>query len=76
MPPPVILDPATLDLAHVVADRDAIAQLNPHRYEFQLLDAVVLCDLERLLFAGYYDIKPDAWWRAGTYPAAPYSPVC
>lgn len=74
MPPPPILDPATLDLSQVAADRDAIMSAIPHRFEFQLLDAVVLVDKEQRLFAGYHDIRPDAWWCRGHIPGRPLFP--
>lgn len=74
MPPPLILDPATLDFDHILADRAAIERINPHRHEFALLDAVILCDSQRGLFAGYYDVRPDAWWVRGHIPGRPLLP--
>lgn len=74
MPPPVILDPASLDLSRVIFDRDGIMQMNPQRFEFQLLDAVVLLDEERGLYAGYHDVRPDAWWARGHIPGRPLFP--
>lgn len=74
MPPPAILDPATLDLGRPIADRARIAEFLPHRHEFALLDAVVLCDVEQNVFAGYVDIKADAWWAKGHIPGRPLFP--
>lgn len=74
MPPPVILDPATLDLDQPIADRARIAELLPHRHEFALLDAVVLCDVDRHVFAGYVDVTNDAWWARGHIPGRPLFP--
>lgn len=74
MPPPAILDPATLDLSQVVADREEILRVNPHRHEFALLDAIVYCDPENSIFAGYHDIRPDAWWVRGHIPGRPLFP--
>jgi 3-hydroxyacyl-[acyl-carrier-protein] dehydratase len=74
MPPLPILDPAGIDTSQIVADREAIRAINPHRYEFELLDAVVLCDLETLLFAGYVDLSPDDWWTRGHIPGRPLLP--
>lgn len=74
MPPPLILDPSQVDLTRVLADREAIALVNPHRYEFALLDAVVLLDLERGLYAGYSDIRSDAYWVRGHIPGRPLFP--
>src|SRR5262245_25003676 len=74
MPPPVILPPAELDLTRVVADREAISRFNPQRYEFQLLDAVVLVDRERHILAGYHDVRADAFWVRGHIPGRPLLP--
>lgn len=74
MPPPVILDPATIDLDQVLATRENIKAVNPHRFEFQLLDAVVHVDLENRIFAGYHDIRADDWWVRGHIPERPLFP--
>jgi 3-hydroxyacyl-[acyl-carrier-protein] dehydratase len=74
MPPPPILDPAQLDLSNIVADITDIQRCNPHRYEFQLLDAVVLADFERNRFAGYHDVREDAFWVRGHIPGRPLMP--
>jgi 3-hydroxyacyl-[acyl-carrier-protein] dehydratase len=74
MPPPVIVEPSTLDLSNVEADVAGIEAVNPHRHEFRLLDRVVLCDLERHIYAGYHDIKPDAFWVRGHIPGRPLFP--
>ena len=74
MPPPVILLPAQLDLTGVDADRVAIARFNPQRHEFQMLDAVVLLDTERMFIAGYHDVREDAFWVRGHIPGRPLFP--
>lgn len=74
MPPPAIVDPATLDFSKLVADRAEIMRVNPQRHEFMLLDGVVLCDLARGLFAGYHDLRRDAFWTRGHIPGRPLFP--
>ncbi len=74
MHPLAILDPTQLDCSQPLADREAIARLNPHRYEFALLDAVVLMDQEHGLFAGYHDVRPDEFWVRGHIPGRPLFP--
>ncbi len=74
MPPAAILDPATLDNSDVVYDKAKIHELNPQRYEFDLLDAVIHVDMERQIFAGYHDLRPDAWWVRGHIPGRPLFP--
>lgn len=74
MPPPAILDPAQLDFSTLVADAAEIERVNPHRYEFRLLDGVVLADVETKVFAGYHDVRADAFWVRGHIPGRPILP--
>ena len=74
MPPPLILDPATLDFEHPIVDSAEIRQINPHRFEFELIDAIVYCDKENAVFAGYHDLREDAWWVRGHIPGRPLFP--
>jgi 3-hydroxyacyl-[acyl-carrier-protein] dehydratase len=74
MPPPAILDPSTLNFSQLVADRDEILRVNPHRHEFALLDGIVYCDVEQHIFAGYHDVREDAWWVRGHVPGRPLFP--
>lgn len=74
MPPPTILDPTQLDFSNVIADRPAIERINPHRHEFALLDAVILLDQPHGIYAGYLDIRPDAFWVRGHIPGRPLFP--
>jgi 3-hydroxyacyl-[acyl-carrier-protein] dehydratase len=74
MPPPAIIDPSTLDCSHVLANREEIMRVNPHRHEFALLDAIILCDTERAILAGYHDVREDAFWVRGHIPGRPLFP--
>lgn len=74
MPPPVILDPAALNFSQLVADTHEIQRLNRQRHEFAMLDGVVHFDEETRLFAGYHDVRPDAWWVRGHIPGRPLFP--
>lgn len=74
MPPLAILDPATLDFSKPLADREAVMRVNPHRHEFALLDAVVFIDRQRRLYAGYHDVRADAWWARAHIPGRPLFP--
>src|SRR3712207_1639761 len=74
MPPPLILDPAQLDLNSVLADREAIRQVNLQRYEMEQLDAICLLDPERHLIAGYKDVRAEEFWVRGHFPDYPLLP--
>ena len=74
MPPLLILDPASLDLSRVVADREAIRRVNPQRYEMEQLTAIVLLDREQQIVAGYKDVGADEFWVRGHMPDYPLLP--
>lgn len=74
MPPPPILDPKTLDLSRVIADREAIRQANPHRGHMEHLTAVVYMDPVAKVIAGYKDVRPDEFWADGHFPNYPLLP--
>ena len=74
MPPVAHLDPASLDLNHVIAGRAEIDAENPQRHEFSLLDAVVYLSIEDKTFAGYVDLSTDDWWVRGHVPGRPLFP--
>lgn len=74
MPPAAFLDPASLDFSNIVADREEILRCNPQRHEFALLDAVILFDPVNARFAGYHDLRSDAWWTRGHIPGRPLFP--
>jgi 3-hydroxyacyl-[acyl-carrier-protein] dehydratase len=72
--PQPILDPATLDLARIIADREAIRRVNPHRGEMELLTAIVHMDPTNHIIAGFKDVRPDEFWVAGHFPNFPLFP--
>jgi 3-hydroxyacyl-[acyl-carrier-protein] dehydratase len=74
MPPEAHIEPAQLDLGHVVVDREMIRRVNPQRFEMEQLDAIVLLDLERKLVAGYKDVRHDEFWIRGHMPGYPLMP--
>jgi 3-hydroxyacyl-[acyl-carrier-protein] dehydratase len=74
MPPPPHLDPTSLDLGRVVADREAIRRVNPQRFEMEQLTAVVLMDQQQRVIAGYKDVGADEFWVRGHLPGYPLLP--
>lgn len=74
MPPPFLLDPAQLDLNHVIADREAIRRANLQRFDMEQLDAICLLDPEQKLIVGYKDVRQDEFWVRGHFPGDPVLP--
>ena len=74
MPPPAFIDPQSLDFSKLIADKEAVLAINPHRYEFALLDGIVHCDKEAGIFAGFHDVREDEFWVRGHIPGRPLFP--
>jgi len=74
MPPQAHFDPSQLDFGKVVADREALREVNPQRFEMEQLDAVVHVDREQRLIVGYKDVRPDEFWVRGHMPGYPLMP--
>ena len=74
MPPPLILDPTTLDLSKVIAGREQIRKALPHRGHMEHLTAVVYMDPATQTIAGYKDVGTDEFWVAGHFPNFPVLP--
>ena len=67
-----IVDFSEFSFDNVIADRAAIADSNPHRFEMALLDGILLMDASRIV--GYYDVPHDAFWVRGHFPGRPLMP--
>ena len=74
MPPKSFIDLDKIDFNNIIADREAIYKLLPHRYEFERLDAIVHMDAEQQVMAGYVDLKDDDFWVRGHIPGRPIFP--
>jgi 3-hydroxyacyl-[acyl-carrier-protein] dehydratase len=74
MPPAPLVDPATIDTSHVVADREGIRRFNPQRFEMEQLTAIVRFDLENKIVIGYKDVAADEFWVRGHMPDYPLMP--
>jgi 3-hydroxyacyl-[acyl-carrier-protein] dehydratase len=68
MPPELNFDVTGLDLNRILADKEAIRRVNPQRFEFEQLDAIVLIDPSQHLMIGYKDVRPDEFWVRGHMP--------
>ena len=74
MPPELNVDPATLDVNHVIADREAIRKVNKQRFEMEQIDAIIYEDKTLHIVAGYKDLRPDEFWIKGHMPGYPLFP--
>jgi len=74
MPPKALFDLASIDLNKIVADREAIYRVNPHRHEFQQLGGIYVCDHQAGIIAGYRDVRGDEFWVRGHIPGRPIFP--
>src|SRR5947209_4676848 len=74
MPPVLHFNPADVDYDRVLADREAIRQVNPQRFEMEQLTAILHLDLEQQLVVGYKDVQPDEFWVRGHMPNYPLMP--
>ena len=71
---PALVDWDSLDLTHILADKEEIRKQNPHRYEMEMLTAIVYEDYENQLCIGYQDVSPDSFWVRGHMPGYPIMP--
>ena len=74
MPPPLIMDPASVDCSRPVADLDGIRQVNRQRFEMEQLTAIIFIDPEQKLIGAYKDVRPDEFWVRGHLPDYPLMP--
>lgn len=74
MPPKLIVDPATLDLAHVEDDIEGIRKFNRQRYEMELLSAVVRYNAEEQYVVAYKNTSEQDFWVRGHIPGRPLMP--
>jgi 3-hydroxyacyl-[acyl-carrier-protein] dehydratase len=74
MPPELNFDVTNLDFGRVLADKEAIRRVNPQRFEFEQLDAIVFIDPTLHLVIGYKDVRADEFWVRGHLPDYPLLP--
>ncbi len=75
MPPPLLLDLNRYDLNQVQLTRDQIYEQHlPHRHHFMVLDAVLLCDVDKGHIVTRCDVTNDCWWVPGHIPNRPLLP--
>jgi 3-hydroxyacyl-[acyl-carrier-protein] dehydratase len=74
MPPSLLFDPNEYDLTKLILNREQIYEQLPHRYEFMLLDGIIMLDPEAERMIAFADVRRDAWWARGHIPGRPILP--
>lgn len=74
MPPKVLFDISHLDFDKAIVDREGIYKVNPHRFEFIMLDGIVHVDRDTGRIVGYRDLTEDEFWVRGHIPGRPIFP--
>jgi 3-hydroxyacyl-[acyl-carrier-protein] dehydratase len=74
MPAKPFVDLSTIDFDNLIADRDGIYALNPHRHEFMLLDGIAYMSPEKKVIVGFRDVTEDEFWVRGHIPGRPLFP--
>ena len=69
-----LFDIAGLDLQEVVATREDIGNVNPHRGNMALLDNVAWISPDKTKAIGRVHFKGDEVWAAGHFPGKPLFP--
>src|SRR5688500_13493885 len=64
----LIVDPAELDLTHIVADLAVIRRWIPQRDAMEQLTAIVYDDLDQQICVGYRDLTENEFWVSGHMP--------
>lgn len=68
------VDLSTIDLTQVIADRQAIYRILPHKFEFEQLDAIVWVDPVNYIGLARRDVREDEFWVRGHIPGRPILP--
>ena len=68
-----LYDLASLDL-RPIADRAAIARLNPHRGTIALIDEILYLNEDTTRCVGRLAVRADAFWAPGHIPGRPIMP--
>jgi 3-hydroxyacyl-[acyl-carrier-protein] dehydratase len=72
--PEVLYIMVDFDLSKVVADSTAIRNVLPHRFEMEMLTAIVHIDKSTHTIVGYKDTTPQDFWVRGHFPQVAVMP--
>lgn len=74
MPSEPLFDISHLDVNNIIVSRDEIGEVNPHRFEFRQLDAIVHLDRDAGEIVGLRNLGEDEFWIRGHLPGRPIYP--
>ncbi|MEN6503682.1 MAG: 3-hydroxyacyl-ACP dehydratase FabZ family protein [Planctomycetaceae bacterium] len=74
MPPKELFDISGIDTSKIIIDRDEIAKVNPHRFEFRQLDGVCYMNEDHTQIVGIRQPAADEFWVRGHIPGRPIFP--
>lgn len=72
--PDTELELRSLDFSKLAADSAAIRKVLPHRFEMEMLTAIVHIDPANHHIVGYKDCGHDEFWVRGHFPGVPVMP--
>lgn len=74
MPPRFLVEPSDIDVSHVVATKEDIRKVNPHRFEMEQIDAILRYEAESGLCVAIRVVRDDEFWVRGHIPGRPIMP--
>ncbi|MFO0877643.1 MAG: 3-hydroxyacyl-ACP dehydratase FabZ family protein [Gemmataceae bacterium] len=74
MPPPLILDPSTLDFSQILVTREQLREFNPQRFEMEQIDGIIHIDRVNHIVVGFKNVRDDEFWVRGHMPGFPLLP--
>lgn len=72
--PGTLIDLGAIDLNGLVAGREEIGRVNPHRHELALLDEIVWVNDDLTQAVARHRCAEDAFWVRGHFPDLPLMP--
>jgi len=74
MPTEFLLDPKLYSVERCLFDRNAIAQVLPHRDHMALVDGIFYLDEKTYTVGGWKDVGKNEFWASGHFPGNPILP--
>jgi 3-hydroxyacyl-[acyl-carrier-protein] dehydratase len=69
-----LIDPRAYDFEHPLVGLEGISEVNPHRFEFEMLSGIVHVDKAGHFIVGFKDARDSDFWARGHMPGFPLFP--